>query len=776
MDLNEEYMKKRGHEKVWSTVKTKDGNFKDVSSTQLGQQLIFKDAIRILPQVREWIDITSSRTYRRLLVDFFKDDDILLEKITQSFLLLSGAIVNYSKSKSASKSTRHKSINTLRSRVTPNLSFELTWRFLETIIHFSEHFYVEQSVVLDNGELKKNFKYSSNLSNVILEKLSLEAAEAFYPLPIVKPPIDWSWSKKTGIIGGYESYQYEMIRASRTPDYSLYSQEIFDSINYIQSIPWRVNEVVLNQVISDLEMPVKSDFVKTKYPDVESCRWDIDLKSEDLDLSKKEIEEIEAKRTFFREKIELYNAEVGDFESAMGKYRAINMASQIAEKYVGQTIYFPHSFDFRGRVYPISIGLSPQGSDAVKAMLEYDRGEMLDREGAEQAFAYLASLYGDDKLPYEQRIERGMELLDADYKEADEPYQFLAHQIELRDVVENPDKEFRGRIHLDACNSGSQFTSAITGDKAGCEATNVIPTINEDGTQTRKDAYLLVAQKALDLTKSRIPLEGDKEKRAELKMFKKLLEENGRKICKTPVMVSNYGGTAGGRAEILWHLMREFKVDRKWINKRTASHFSKIIGESITGVLNGGKAFETYIHKMNGAITKKDNPIYWTTGDGFHVCHVKYKELKAKRVNLILPGSRRRTTIIKKQYSTNISVAKMKSAISPNYIHSLDAELLRRVALRMKNEGIRDSDWIHDSFGCHPNHVSQMLHITKDEFLKLMKKNPLKVLDKELRNQMPSRKRRDLEVLEKIKMPQLRGFNIKKGGLDSVMESNWFFS
>ena len=104
--------------------------------------------------------------------------------------------------------------------------------------------------------------------------------------------------------------------------------------------------------------------------------------------------------------------------------------------------------------------------------------------------------------------------------------------------------------------------------------------------------------------------------------------------------------------------------------------------------------------------------------------------MRPKQVEILLPGSRRLTSIIKRTFSDNVSIPKMKSAISPNYIHSLDAELLRRVALRMKQEGIVDSDWIHDSFGCHPNDVDLMLDITKEEFGDLVLRDPLSVLDK----------------------------------------------
>jgi DNA-directed RNA polymerase len=117
----------------------------------------------------------------------------------------------------------------------------------------------------------------------------------------------------------------------------------------------------------------------------------------------------------------------------------------------------------------------------------------------------------------------------------------------------------------------------------------------------------------------------------------------------------------------------------------------------------------------------------------------------------------------------------MRSAISPNYIHSLDAELLRRVALRLERDGIDNSDWIHDSFGCHPNNVEQLLFVTKDEFKMLSRRTPLRTLDKQLRDQVDASKASQKE-LELVKVPQLKGFDAINGGLDVVMTSNWFFS
>lgn len=765
----EEKMKQRGESKVWKSTYSRTGANKSIPQIQIGQQLIMEEAIRLVPIFRDWIDLKSAKHYRGELKAYFVEDQLLLQKLVESILLL---ISSSSLSIKPGKiTTRHKSIELIRKKIMPENSFEFVWRFLEILVEESKYFKIEEQKSVEFGMLKTNLRYSSTLPEIILEKLTLEASFAFFPEPMVIEPIDWSYNNEDGELkGGYIDQQFEMVRLNyQKPDYSKYSEEIFASVNYIQKVPWRINSQVLEILKQDLEMPVKADFIKAEYPQSEEGLWDLDLKDENIKLSKEEIEKIENRRAEVRSQIELYSAEARDFESALGKYRATKLAIGIAERYQDEEkIYFPHSFDFRGRIYPIPVGLSPQGSDAVKALLEYYRGEPLNEDGEAWAWAYLSSLYGDDKISFSERVTKGKEIyLNADYKEADEPYQFLAHQLELKAFLLNPEHVFKGRVHLDACNSGSQFTSAMTGDLAGCKATNVIPS------SERQDAYLLVAERSLKFTKQMILENLDSKENEALVLFRDLLEKDGRKICKTPVMVSNYGGTEGGRSELIWDLLRELNVDRAFITKKNASLYSKIVGSSITGILNGGKAFEKYIHLMNNAITKENKAITWTTADGFHVVHLKQKELKPKQVACQLPGSRKITTILKKLYSEDISPVKMKSAISPNVVHSLDAELLRRVALQMKRRRVMDTDWIHDSFGAHPNDIDDLLHVTKTEFSKMMQDKPLELLDKQLREQADGSKK-VLKLLSSISIPNLNGFENNR--LEEVLESDWFFS
>jgi DNA-directed RNA polymerase len=777
MENNEINMKAKGEAKVYKDIFTKEGNTKNVSSTQIGQQMLFDEALRIFPEVQDWILNTSATVYRTKLKEYFHSDEILIEKITQSLLFLSGQIFYGEDRRTLKPKSRHKSVNGLRSKVVPELSFENAFRFLEVIVLSSKYFTKERENDHKSDSYNVKMYYTTTLSEVIIEKLADKAIKAFYPMPMTEKPLDWFINEDNQAIGGYESHQFQLIRQDqRLVNYSRISQGVLDSINYIQSTPWIVNQPLLDAIQNDLVEPKREDFVKLEYPNGSECRYDLDLKDEEVvvELDPKLVEELLITRKQYQDQVALYRAETSDYESELGKYRAIKLALSICNEYKDkEVIYFPHSFDFRGRVYPLPIGLSPQGSDAVKALLLYKNTKELDADGLKWSWAYLASLYGEDKLDFEDRVIKGKELLFADYKEADEPYQFLSHQLEMQKYSIDNSYVPNVRVHLDACNSGSQFTSAITGDLSGCEATNVIPSYDEEGNQVRKDAYLLVSQRALELCEKKISKAGDKKTKQMFEFFKRLLTENGRKICKVPVMVSNYGGTTGGRTEILWNMFRELKVERKWITKKVAAQFSKLIGDSITGTLKGGKAFETYIHKMNNLVAKNNVPIKWTTSDGFRVVHVKYKELKPKQVELRLPGARKRTKILKRTFSDNVSMPKMKSAISPNYIHSLDAELLRRVALRMKQEGIVDSDWIHDSFGCHPNDVDLMLDITKEEFGDLVLRDPLSVLDQELRDQMIMNDK-TVDQLAETKMPRLEEF--EPNDIEKVWKSDWFFS
>jgi len=283
VNKNENRMVERGQTKVWKTILTKQGNTKTISSTQLGQQIIFDDALRIISLVRDWIDNGSAKSYRKELISYFVNDKILLEKITETMLYLVGAIYT---ERDESNKNRHRKINSIQKHVLQDLSFEQVWRFTETVVDFSTHFDVAKDKIVVKNALNNQFYYTCSLGEEIIERVALEASHSFFPEPMLTPPIPWSFVDGE-LVGGYETYQYPLIRAGRREvDYSIYPQNIFDAVNYIQNVPWRVNKRMVEVIKSDLKLPVKTDFVHVEYPSTDGTRFDIDLKGKH-GLSKK---------------------------------------------------------------------------------------------------------------------------------------------------------------------------------------------------------------------------------------------------------------------------------------------------------------------------------------------------------------------------------------------------------------------------------------------------------------------------------------------------------
>ena len=369
---NELEMKALGESKVFKDITTKSGNVKKVASTQIGQQILFDEALRILPSVMDWIDNKSAKVHRTTIKAYFTSEDMVLSKVTQTLLFLSGAIYygdNANKNKAVK--TRHKKVNGLRKRILTDLDFDHCWRFLEIIIAHSQYFDVVREKEFVEGRPSMNLRYKCNLSDIIVEKLAEQASAAFYPMPMTTPPIPWTLDQEGKAMGGYENYQYPLVRADQKyVNYDKFGDKIFTSINYIQSTPWIVNKTLLEIIKLDLKEPQKHEYVKMDYPSNVDCKWELDL--EEDSLSDDVVEDIKIARRQYRDQMSLYKAEMGDYESAMGKFRAVRLALSVCDRYKDEeAIYFPHSYDFRGRVYPLPIGLTPQGSDAVKALLLY---------------------------------------------------------------------------------------------------------------------------------------------------------------------------------------------------------------------------------------------------------------------------------------------------------------------------------------------------------------------------------------------------------------------
>ena len=77
------------------------------------------------------------------------------------------------------------------------------------------------------------------------------------------------------------------------------------------------------------------------------------------------------------------------------------------------------------------------------------------------------------------------------------------------------------------------------------------------------------------------------------------------------------------------------------------------------------------------------------------------------------------------------------SGISPNFVHSHDACLMRLVVSELWNNGITDIWSVHDSFGCHPNNIMMVRELVRQYMKEIYEHGTLDVLiKKHLQNEM----------------------------------------
>src|SRR5262245_30950618 len=112
------------------------------------------------------------------------------------------------------------------------------------------------------------------------------------------------------------------------------------------------------------------------------------------------------------------------------------------------------------------------------------------------------------------------------------------------------------------------------------------------------------------------------------------------------------------------------------------------------------------------AMVTEDAPVCWISPSGLPVAN-SYREPQLKTVQHYLHDESKRC-ILSVDWEPKQRVDECRSAIAPNYIHSLDAAFLAFVALACEREGIPLLT-VHDSFNTLPCYADRLREILLEE-------------------------------------------------------------
>ncbi len=502
-------------------------------------------------------------------------------------------------------------------------------------------------------------------------------------------------------------------------------EEPMEAVNLIQQTPWEIN---------------------SKVKDVLEWSWDNNVAIGDIPNRKDEEfpplpsdfkTNKEANTNWRREAAKIYDINLSTKSRRLLTAKVLHLAN----RFEGNRFFFPSNVDWRGRVYNIPSFLNIQNADPSRGLLRFYRPERVKTEDQARWLAiHGANTYGNDKVTLDERVEWAMSYADeaqliADdpkahlsWKDADKPWQHLAWCFEWAEYTRNGRVDTKLPCAQDATNNGLQLLACLTHCEETAYATNASPT------PYPQDIYSVIAGRAVE----KLTADSSSGNATAAKWLKFGVD---RKATKRPTMVYPYGGTFYScRAYIdEWyqdrlrkdHAENPFSESERYT---VTGYLAKMVWQSIHEVFDRPTKCMKYLQGVAKTLTEAGKDVTWTTPTGFPVLQ-HYTKQTSKSVSTKIAGEA--TWVNFRDSTDELSVARAKQGISPNFVHSLDASILTRSVIAANSRGIWDFACIHDSFGTHSTRSQDLANAIRQAASEIFSVDVLRDFDNTLRRSDP---------------------------------------
>ena len=514
-------------------------------------------------------------------------------------------------------------------------------------------------------------------------------AELFSPIayPMLIEPNDWSHNRQGGYLLNEVMRGHDMVR--RGNGVRIQGEIPYQFLNKIQKVGYRLNSFIYGVAETLIE---KRYQVGKFVPIVE-----IPLPNKPADIA----ENYDSRKQYRRDAAEAMNKNAASFKKSCRTRMTMEAAKLFKDK---KEFFIPWSFDYRGRAYPIPAFLTPQDTDFGKSLLKFSEESYMTPEAEEWLAFQVATTYGLDKAPIQERLDwvaENDEVISAValdpignisiWEAADEPWQFLAACEEYHHCVITCDRNFTSLpVATDATCSGLQILAGLCRDATTASLVNVLPG------ERPADAYAVVAEHA----KPNVPVS--------------IQPYMDRKTVKRVVMTVPYNAKPHSNRGYIRDALKDKGVEvEKEDLTATVNAVRNAMDEVVPGPMAAMKWIESEVSK---AIKRGATELEWVTPSGFVVSQKLNKKL-FERVRLQLLGQV--DIRVATEDSDQVDLLHHKNATAPNLIHSLDASLLHLSALRFE----APISLIHDSVLCRATDMGTLSRIVRETYMHLFAEN-----------------------------------------------------
>ena len=486
--------------------------------------------------------------------------------------------------------------------------------------------------------------------------------------PMTRKPRPWTTSWNGGYLLNAKDGEINIVKAKHEDQIKGVTPakmpKVFDAINGIQSVAWKINKPMLEMV-----QQLWNEALKTK---------DFSLFIDDDEIEGLKKSDIKKRLAQLKIETELYLSE----------------AWRYADR---ERFWLPVNMDWRGRLYYLPM-LNPQSCDMVRAILDFADEKPLDDE--RWFLSYGQRLYGDEKelarrLEWSKTesdfvIDTVFDLNESWWRQGKEKWQFLRWCLAyLRYVKEKPYGTFKTGMpcYIDATASGIQHFAALLRDEKLAKAVNLVI----GGPQ---DIYGSIAQSVNDTLQEIAKTGGTDAQLAELWLGLNI----DRKDIKPILMTIPYQKKDGShrrdiRKKYTSKLQeRRFDYDQR---KGAAEWLFGKIDDAIKKEFPSIHEVPEWLKAIGQEYNRIGRHIDWPLQDGF-IVRQRYLVSKGKRIKVIFYGQRAEFTL--REETDQLHKKDSLQGIVANFIHSLDGAALRETAVRFFEYGKTDIGVVHDCY------------------------------------------------------------------------------
>lgn len=588
---------------------------------------------------------------------------------------------------------------------------------------------VEIKTVMESGKRVKRGRPTTSLRVVPTKetiewlKKRNERLELLHPicLPMVTPPLEWGPGQRGGYRFGLRG-RYPLARQTQGKHRSLLDKAdmpvLYAALNTIQGTAWRINDRVYDLIryaADQQRIPGCAD--------------------EPLPAKPPGIDDKEIRRQWRRRAAAVKDRNHKALLQRLLIARTLSVAQDLLAV---PAIYFPYNLDFRGRIYPIPNYLNPQGDDLQKSLLLFSTPKPLGPDGHRWLALHGANTLDEtpeglkmSTLTIEERIRwvesHSDQILDLYHNPLshpwwptlENPFQFYAFAAEWAGYLKYG-KAYQCSLPVsqDGTCNGIQHFSALFRDPVGGRAVNLIPT------DSPNDLYQLVCNDAL------ARLERD----AAFTDFAALWLSSGlvtRKLTKRPAMTFGYGSRRFGfttqfldycrKHENYTTIRKHFEIEEQGSLgvknglPKACQYLADVIWECLSGRVVAAFEGMEWLRKCVTAVCAEAQSVEWTVpGTGLRVRQEYYEDEK-QQVKTIIAGVLRQPCYYTP--TSEIRNSKQVNAISPNFIHSLDAAVLVDTVNLASSYGVTDFAFVHDSYATLPADAGKLARATREAFV-----------------------------------------------------------